>query len=64
MGPGLSWTSPHSEIKIMYSHVAIHTFIKTVIKDDVLKNLAPPRALYFDVSNIRKSIKNIGFLSL
>ena len=64
MGPGLSWASPHSEIKIMYNHVAIHTFIKTVIKGDALNNLAPPRALYFDVSNIRKSIKNIGFLSL
>ena len=48
----------------MYSHIAIHTFITTVMKDDALKNLAPLRALYFDVSNIRKSIKNIGFLTL
>ena len=28
------------------------------MKDDLLKNLALLRALYFDVSNIRKGIKN------
>ena len=48
----------------MYSHIAIHILITTVMKDDALTNLAPLRALYFDVNNIRKSIKNIGFLSL
>ena len=56
--------SPLGEIKIMYSYIVIHTLIKTVIKDDVLNNLAPLRALYSDVSNIRKSIKNINLLPL
>ena len=55
----MSWTSPLSEIKIMYSHIVNHTFI-TIIKDDVLKNLAALRAVYFGVSNIRKSMKNIN----
>ena len=62
--PGLSWTSPLSETEKMYSHIAIHTFITTVMKDNTLKNLAPLHALYFDVNHIRKSIRNIGFLPL
>ena len=33
LGTGLSWTSPLSEIKIGYSHIVIHTFIRTVMKD-------------------------------
>ena len=64
LGPGLSWTSPLSEIKIMYSHIVTHMYIITIMKDDALKNLAPLRALHFGVSNIRKSIKNINFLPL
>ena len=63
-GPGPSWTFPLSEIKIMYSHIAIHTFTTTVMKDDALKNLASLQALYFDVKNNRKSIKEVNFLQL
>ena len=33
LGTGLSWTSPLSEIKIRYSHIVIHTFIRIVMKD-------------------------------
>ena len=62
LGPALSSTSEVSEIEVMYSHIVIHTFTTTVIKNDVLKNLAPLRALYLDVSNIRKSVKNINLL--
>ena len=35
--PGLSWTSPLSETEKMYSHIAIHTFITTVMKDNTLR---------------------------
>ena len=61
MGLGLGWISPLGETKTTYSHIVIHTFIAAVMKDDVLKNLAPLRAFYFDVSNIRKSVKKYKF---
>ena len=64
LGPGLSWTIPLSEIKIMYGDIAIHMFTTVVMEDDALKNLAPLRALCFDVSNNRKFRKNVNFLPL
>ena len=64
LGPGLSWTIALSEIKIIYSDIAIHMFTTTVIETDALKNLAPLCALCFDVSNNRKFRKNVNFLPL
>ena len=45
-------------------HVAIHRFNTIVIKDNTLKNLLPFRALYFNVTNNRKTKKNVNFVPL
>ena len=46
-GPGLSWTSPLRDIKILYTHVATDTLAATVRKDNTQKYLVLSNAFAF-----------------
>ena len=64
MGPGLSWTSPVKDIKILYIHVAIDTLIATVRRKNAQKFLVLFNALRFNVSSIKIIKKNENLMSL
>ena len=61
---GLSWTSPLRDIKILYTNVAIDSnkLTATVRTDNTHKYLALLNPLHFNISNIKRSKKNINLV--
>ena len=59
-GPGLSWTSPLRDIKILYTNVAIGKLTATVRKDNTRKYLVLLHALHFNVSGIKRGKNNVN----
>ena len=64
LGPGLSWTSPVRDIKMLYTHVAIDTLTASVRKDNTQKYLVLLNGLRFNVSSIKIIKKNVHITSL
>ena len=64
LGPGLSWTSPLRDIKILSTHVAIDTFTARIRKDSTEKYILFLQVLRFNVSSIKKIKKNVNLISL
>ena len=64
MGPGLNWTSPLRDSKILQTQVTIDTLAAIVKKDNTEKYIVPLYVLRFNVSSIKKITKNIGLISL
>ena len=64
MGPGLKWTSPLRDIKILSTHVAMDTLTAIVRRDNTKKYIVLLYVLHFNVSSIKKIEKNVDLMSL